>query len=46
MQMRLLPMLYVKGFRDYDIDLAYEAIRKDAMHPPLRDTERHWGDRG
>jgi predicted alpha-1,2-mannosidase len=36
---------YIKGFRDYDIDLAYEAIRKDAMHPPLRDTEKHWGDR-
>jgi predicted alpha-1,2-mannosidase len=36
---------YVKGFRDYDIDLAYEAIRKDAMHPPYRDTEKHWGDR-
>ena len=36
---------YIKGFRDYDVDLAYEAIRKDAMHPPLRDTEKHWGDR-
>ena len=36
---------YIKGFRDFDIDLAYEAIRKDAMHPPLRDTEKHWGDR-
>ena len=36
---------YIKGFRGYDIDLAYEAIRKDAMHPPYRDTELHWGDR-
>ena len=36
---------YIKGFRDYDIDLAYEAIRKDAMHPPYRDTEKRWGDR-
>jgi predicted alpha-1,2-mannosidase len=36
---------YVKGFRDYDIDLAYEAIRKDAMQPPNKDTEKHWGDR-
>ena len=36
---------YIKGFRDYDVNLAYEAIRKDAMHPPLRDTERRWGDR-
>ena len=36
---------YVKGFRDYDINLAYEAVRKDAMQPPARDTEKHWGDR-
>jgi predicted alpha-1,2-mannosidase len=36
---------YIKGFRDYDIDLAYEAIRKDAMNPPNRDTEKQWGDR-
>ena len=36
---------YVKGFRDYDIDLAYEAVRKNAMQPPYRDTEKHWGDR-
>ncbi len=36
---------YIKGFRDYDIDLAYEAVRKNAMHPPYRDTQRHWGDR-
>ncbi|WP_242093122.1 GH92 family glycosyl hydrolase [Aestuariivivens sediminicola] len=36
---------YVKGFRDYDIDLAYEAMRKNAMLPPPCDTEKHWGDR-
>jgi predicted alpha-1,2-mannosidase len=36
---------YVKGFRDYDIALAYEAVRKDAMQPPFRDTEKNWGDR-
>jgi len=36
---------YIKGFRDYNVDLAYEAIRKDAMHPPYRDTEKSWGDR-
>ncbi|WP_215224935.1 GH92 family glycosyl hydrolase [Echinicola shivajiensis] len=36
---------YMKGFRDYDVALAYQAIRKDAMHPPFRDTERNWGDR-
>ena len=36
---------YIKGFRDYDVNLAYEAIRKNAIHPPYRDTEKHWGDR-
>jgi len=36
---------YVKGFRDYDIALAYEAVRKNAFQPPNRDTEKHWGDR-
>lgn len=36
---------YIKGFRDYNIDLAYEAIRKDAMLPPPNDTEKQWGDR-
>ena len=36
---------YVKGFRDYDVGLAYEAVRKNAMQPPFRDTEKQWGDR-
>jgi len=36
---------YVKGFRDYDIGLAYEAVRKNAFMPPPNDTEKHWGDR-
>lgn len=36
---------YTKGFRDYDVHLAYEAIRKNAIHPPYRDTEKRWGDR-
>lgn len=36
---------YVKGFRDYDIDLAYEAVRKNAIQPPYLDTEKNWGDR-
>ncbi|WP_242157812.1 GH92 family glycosyl hydrolase [Aestuariivivens sediminis] len=36
---------YVKGFRDYNVDLAYEAMRKNAMLPPPCDTEKHWGDR-
>lgn len=36
---------YVKGFRDYDANLAYEAIRKNAFVPPDCDTQRRWGDR-
>src|SRR5690606_15926408 len=36
---------YIKGFRDYDLELAYAAVRKNAMHPPYRDTEKPWGDR-
>ncbi|MCF7568785.1 GH92 family glycosyl hydrolase [Sabulilitoribacter arenilitoris] len=36
---------YIKGFRGYDVELAYEAIRKNAMHPPYQDTEKVWGDR-
>ncbi|WP_223552187.1 GH92 family glycosyl hydrolase [Aestuariivivens sp. NBU2969] len=36
---------YVKGFRDYDVSLAYEAVRKNAMQPQMGDTEKQWGDR-
>ena len=36
---------YVKGVRNYDVDLAYEAMRKDAMVPPEGDTSRRYGDR-
>jgi predicted alpha-1,2-mannosidase len=36
---------YVKGFRGFDSNLAYEAIRKDAMVPPDCDTKKLWGDR-
>jgi predicted alpha-1,2-mannosidase len=36
---------YVKGFRGYDVNLAYKAIRKDAMVPPIKDTVRWGGDR-
>ena len=28
---------YVNGFRDYDVEKAYEAIRKDAYVPPTGD---------
>lgn len=36
---------YMKGLRDYDTRLAYEALRKDAMVPPDGDTQRRYGDR-
>ena len=36
---------YIKGLRDYDVQLAYEALRKDAMVPPDCDTGRRYGDR-
>jgi len=36
---------YIKGFRGFDENLAYEAIRKDAMVPPDSDTKHKWGDR-
>ncbi len=36
---------YTNGFRDYDINLAYEALHKDATVPPSGDTFKKWGDR-
>lgn len=36
---------YMKGLRDYDTRLAYEAMRKNAMVPPDGDTQRRYGDR-
>ena len=36
---------YMKGLRDYDVALAYEAMRKNAMVPPDGDTFRRYGDR-
>ena len=36
---------YINGFRDYDIKLAYEAIRKDGTVPPDGDQTKLWGDR-
>ncbi len=36
---------YMKGIRNYDVGLAYEAIRKNAMIPPDCDTQRRYGDR-
>jgi predicted alpha-1,2-mannosidase len=34
-----------KGFRAFDLNLAYEAAYKDAMTPPDGDTTRKWLDR-
>jgi predicted alpha-1,2-mannosidase len=36
---------YINGYRGYDIETAYEAIRKDAFTPPTRDEHYRWGDR-
>lgn len=36
---------FMKGIRNYDTELAYEAVRKDAMVPPDCDTQRRYGDR-
>jgi predicted alpha-1,2-mannosidase len=36
---------YINGFRDYDINLAYEAVRKDATVAPEGDSVKMWGDR-
>jgi predicted alpha-1,2-mannosidase len=36
---------YVKGFRGYDLNLAYEALLKDALVPPDNDTILRYADR-
>ncbi len=36
---------YAKGIRNFDVPLAYEAMRKNAMTPPDYDTQRRYGDR-
>ncbi|MEO5894062.1 MAG: GH92 family glycosyl hydrolase [Ferruginibacter sp.] len=36
---------YVKGVRGYDVNLAYEALLKDALVPPENDTSLAYGDR-
>lgn len=36
---------YVNGFRNYDLEKAYQAIRKNAYVPPLYDDKSRWGDR-
>ena len=36
---------YVKGFRGFDVKLAYKALLHDAMDPPVNDTGLRYGDR-
>ncbi|SMC91970.1 GH92 family glycosyl hydrolase [Pedobacter nyackensis] len=36
---------YVNGFRGYDIEEAYKAIRKNAFSPPTGDANSRWADR-
>ncbi|SHL89505.1 GH92 family glycosyl hydrolase [Mucilaginibacter sp. OK098] len=36
---------YVKGFHGFDLNLAYQAVHKDAFTPPDGDTKKSWGDR-
>mgnify|MGYP003967589175 CR=1 FL=1 len=36
---------FVKNFKDYDLDKAYEAVYKNAMTPPENDSIIRWADR-
>jgi predicted alpha-1,2-mannosidase len=36
---------FVKNFKDYDLNKAYEAVYKNAMTPPDNDTTMRWADR-
>jgi predicted alpha-1,2-mannosidase len=36
---------YVNGYRNYDVQTAYQAIRKNAFTPPNNDEKSRWGDR-
>lgn len=42
----VLAEAYVKGFRGFDLNSAYEAVRKNAMVPQIGDTQCDWRDRG
>lgn len=42
----ILAEAYTKGFRGFDIEEAYQAVRKNAMVPQQNDTELRWKDRG
>ena len=36
---------YVNGYRGYDVETDYQAIRKNAVTPPKNDEKTRWGDR-
>ena len=42
----VLAEAYVKGFRGFDLNLAYEAVRKNATVPQAGDATCNWADRG
>jgi predicted alpha-1,2-mannosidase len=41
----LVAEAFRKGFRDFDRELAWQAVYKDAMTPPDGDRSRRWVDR-
>ena len=45
MRIRLLPKRSERDFADFDRQLAWQAVYKDAMTPPDGDTTRRWADR-
>ena len=42
----VLAEAYAKGFRGFDLNLAYEAVKKSATVPQEGDTVQTWEDRG
>lgn len=42
----ILAEAWTKGFRGFDVEQAYAAIRKNATLPQVGDRENHWPDRG
>ncbi len=42
----ILAEAWSKGFRGFDVNLAYEAVKKNATVPQTEDETRSWGDRG
>lgn len=42
----ILAEAWTKGFRGFDVESAYEAMRKNAMQPQEGDRHNRWSDRG